>query len=454
MINEIKLFNELITELLQDEKQNPIAKPINPAKLYEELDFSLNENPSLEKEFVANLKNIVLSTPKTASDLFFNQLFGGRSGKAYLGELLAVMLNNSMYTYKVAGPQIGIEKTVLREISRMVNYGEDSDGTFAPGGSMTILMAMIMARDAFDLNIAKEGVTKKMTLYTSEDSHYSVSKNAAFIGVGKNNIRFIKSNDRGQMLVSDLEKQIEKDIQEGFSPFYINATASTTVLGSFDPIQEISIVAKKYKLWLHVDGAFGGSVIFSKKYKHLVNGVENADSFSLNAHKMLGTPLSTSLIVVKHQKHLYDSFSNEADYLYQTDGDDLNPGKISLQCGRRNDALKFWTLWKSIGTSGLEKIVDNHFHLANVAREYISNHSDYELYSFEDSVTICFNYKNIDANQLCTQLYEKSKLMVGFGKFKGNEFIRLVSINPENTEKEMLNFFKVLEGFCAKEFIG
>ncbi len=450
MLSDLKLFNDLTLALLADEKENPVSKMIDPQEMYTSLDFELTDEPSLDEDFKKNLKKLILSTPKTASKKFFNQLFGGRSSKAYLGELLAVLLNNSMYTYKVAGPQVGIEKTIIKKVTELINFGDDADGTFAPGGSMSIFMAMVMARDAFNLTITKEGVSRKMTLYTSEESHYSVSKNASFIGVGRDNVRYIKADDQGRMLVVDLEEQIKKDIEKGYAPFYINATASTTVLGAFDPIDEISKIAKKYKIWLHVDGAFGGSVIFSKKHKHLIKGVEEADSFSFNPHKLLGTPLATSIIIVKKQQHLYDSFANEASYLYQTDSDELNLGKISIQCGRRNDALKFWTLWKSVGTSGLEKIVDNHFYLADKTRDYVSNNPDYTLYSFNDSVCVCFNYKGIPAEKICNELYENNEMMVGYGKFKEDEFIRMVFVNPESTDAELDNFFKILENFADK----
>ncbi|MDG1297084.1 MAG: pyridoxal-dependent decarboxylase, partial [Saprospiraceae bacterium] len=201
---------------------------------------------------------------------------------------------------------------------------------------------------------------------------------------------------------------------------------------------------------LHVDGAYCGSVLFSKKYRHLIDGVELVDSFSFNAHKMLGTPLSCSLIVVQDKKHLHDSFSNDASYLYQTDHDEFNLGKTSLQCGRRNDALKFWTLWKSVGTEGLERIVDIQFELADVARDYIRSNSDYTLYSFDESIGICFNYKGIPARSICTLLYEHSELLVGYGSFKETEFIRLVTINAQNTKEDILNFFKIMEQFVAE----
>lgn len=203
-------------------------------------------------------------------------------------------------------------------------------------------------------------------------------------------------------------------------------------------------------MWLHIDGAYCGSVLFSKKYKHLIDGVELVDSFSFNAHKMMGTPLSCSLILVQDKKHLYDSFSNDASYLYQTDHDEFNLGKTSLQCGRRNDALKFWTLWKSVGTEGLERIVDIQFELADVARNYIRANSDYTLYSFDESIGICFNYKGIPARHICTLMYEHSELLVGYGSFRGTEFIRLVTINAQNTEEDIINFFKTMEQFVAE----
>jgi glutamate/tyrosine decarboxylase-like PLP-dependent enzyme len=451
MNDDLKLFTELAQFLLTEEKTNPVAKPINTDKLYQTLDLQLNDSPTLDEEFKDTLLKIIKSTPKTASTSFFNQLFGGRLSKATLGDLLAVMLNNSMYTYKVAGPQVGIEKIVLREICNLVGYDKQSDGTIAAGGSTSNFIAMLMARDKCDTTIRNNGVSKKLIAYTSSASHYSIAKNASFLGLGRNQVRLIKTNDFGEILVTHLEETIKDDLTKGYTPFFVNATAGTTVLGAFDDITSMHTICKKYNLWLHVDGAYCGSVIFSNNYKHLVNGLEKADSFSVNAHKMLGTPLTCSIIVVKDKSYLTHSLSNEADYLYQTDSDDFNLGKTSLQCGRRNDALKLWTLWKSVGSIGLEKIVDHQFHLADIARNYIKKNTNYTLYSFDNSISVCFNYKDISAKELCTQLYEQSKLMVGFGSFNGTEFVRLVTINTTITKNDILALFKTIENFVNKK---
>ena len=251
-----------------------------------------------------------------------------------------------------------------------------------------------------------------------------------------------------------LAECIEQDLKDGCIPFYVNATAGTTVLGAFDDVNAIADVCEKYNVWLHIDGAYCGAVIFSKKYRHLVAGAERSDSFSFNAHKMLGTPLSSSIFISKHKEQLAESFSNQAEYLYQTGAEDYDLGKTSLQCGRRNDALKLWTLWKSVGNNGLEHIVDQQFYLADIAREYINNHPDYTLYSFGDSISVCFNYKGIDAKELCTALYEEATTLVGYGKFRDTEFVRLVTINATNGKDEIIKFFKTLEEGAAEMNTG
>ncbi len=448
--DDLHLFNALVEELIQSEQEHPIVPPVDAAKLHETIDLSLNDAPQLDEAFEQNLRKLVLNTPRTATRLFFNQLFGGRQGKAMLGDLLAVLLNNSMYTYKVAGPQVGVEKALLKKVCEMIGYGPQADGTFAPGGSMTNFMGMLTARDVADADARHEGMNKRMMAYTSKESHYSNAKNAAFAGIGRNNVRYIDTDSKGRIRVDLLEQQIVADQQEGYLPFFINATAGTTVLGAFDPVAEMAAVAQRYNCWLHVDGAYCGAVIFSEQYKHLLNGIDQANSFSFNAHKMLGTPLSCSLIVTQDKKHLHNSFSNDATYLYQTDGDDYNLGKTSLQCGRRNDALKFWTLWKAKGTQGLAQMVEKQFELAQTALAYVQQHPDYQVYSYDDSISVCFNYKGIPADQLCTALYENAALMVGFGTFGEDTFVRLVTINAGNEKQNILDFFTIMEAFVEE----
>ena len=451
MKKELEIFNEIAEALLAMEEADPVVKLGAPEEMVEQFNLSLQDQPMADGEFRTMLEKIVLNTPRTASRSFFNQLFGGRVDTATLGELLTVMLNISMYTYKVGGPHVGIEKEVIQQVCSRIGYDpETSAGTFAPGGSMSNFMAMIMARDKLDKEAKYHGITKQMVVYTSDEAHYSISKNASFSGVGRENVRFIVANPDGSLDTLALEKMIITDRENGLHPFLINATAGTTVMGAFDSLEIIAQIAKRQNVWFHIDGAYGGCAIFSEKYKHLLNGIENSDSFTMNPHKSLGTPLSCSVFVTKHKQQLVESFSQDASYLYQGDSDDYNLGKTSIQCGRRNDAFKFWTLWKSVGTKGLGDIIDRLFELADIARDYISEHPDYTLYSYKHSTSVCFNYKDIPADDICNALAQHGELMVGHGCFKDETFVRFVTVNSKITKSDILSFFQKFENFAEK----
>lgn len=443
------MFSRIVSDLLDDESRKPVADFIPSSDLHDRLDLGLGDDGVEPDAFEKALKDIILASPRTATPAFFNQLFGGRTGPAILGDLLSVMLNNSMATYKAAGPQVGVEKTVIRKICDLIGWDETSGGTFAPGGSMTNFMGMLMARDVAAPSIRHAGVEGRMTVYSSSESHYSAPKNAAFSGIGRDNVRSIPTDSLGRMDMSALRRAIETDISAGHQPILINCTSGTTVLGAYDDLSAAADMAEEFGLWLHVDGAYGGSALFSDQYRHLIKGVERVDSFTINAHKMLGTPLSCSMIFVKDALHLHASFSNEASYLYQTDHDEFNLGKMSLQCGRRNDALKLWALWKSVGTKGLAAYVEQQFALADKARTYVREHPDYEDYSVDETVAICFNYKGIRAETLCTALYEHEKLLVGYGSFRDDTFVRLVTVNGHNEADDLMNFFQTLEAFVS-----
>ena len=451
MIDDLDKFMSISKELIKKESQSGLSKNISPESVLKSLDISLSNEAMDDASLFNTLKEIILNSPLSSGKLFFNQLYGARNNKAVLGDLLSVMLNNSMATYKIAGPMVQIEKEIIHKVCELIKYPETSGGTLPTGGSMSNFMSLIMARDKKDPSSQKSGINSKLICYSSEYGHYSITKNASFAGIGKDNIRYIKTDQEGKMIIKDLERNIKKDITNGFTPFFVNATIGTTVMGSIDPIQDISKICEKYKLWMHIDGAYGGSVIFSEKYKHLINGIEKSNSFCFNAHKTLGCPISTSILVVRNNKDLFNSFSNEASYLYQTNDDSLNLGQTSFECGRRNNSLKFWTLWKSIGTKGIASMVEKNYELANFASSYIKNNPDYTLYIFKDSLSICFNYKNYDPVKICTELYIQNKLMIGFGEHKSQKFIRLISINRENKKEDILNVFRIIEDFSNSQ---
>lgn len=441
-----------IAQLIIDADQDKEAqKPIAPEANKTLFDLTIDVEGISENVFADLLERIVLHSPKTANKSFFNQLYGGRNKPAMLAEILSTVTNNSMYTYKVAGVYVAIEKEVLDTMRTYIGF-HDGDGAFMPGGSLSNMTAMMIARNEKITSFADQGSQElPLCCYSSDQAHYSIEKNAAILGIGKKNLRKIPSNHLGKMDVIALEKAIQKDLLDGAVPFFINATAGTTVLGAFDPIEDVLLIAKKYKLWLHVDAAWGGGVLLSEKYKYLMAGIAEADSVSWNAHKMMNVPLVASALLMKKKALLFKHYSQKNDYLFQNEVDEWNPGLSSLQCGRRNDAFKVWAAWKYFGKEAYAKRTEKQFELAAYATAIVKEDPLFQLVLKPEFLNVCFTVKGISAIDLCNGLYEQGLLQVSYGRWKTEVFVRLVLVNPDMEHKDIDHFFNTIKAYVAMQ---
>jgi glutamate/tyrosine decarboxylase-like PLP-dependent enzyme len=407
----------LAKQFVRRETAQPSTPYLAPKELAEKIDLAISADGLSDEQFFRLLATVLKYTPKTGGPKFVNQLFGGRNLPAVCAEMLTGVLNNSMYTYKVAGPHVLIEKEVVRKMLRKVGFPRGA-GVLVPGGSISNLGAMILARDCVN-DTRDAGVRDTLVAYTSEASHYSILRNAGIIGIGRDNLRRIKVDAQGNI------------------PFFVNATAGTTVQGAFDPLAEISRVAEREKLWLHVDAALGGTALLSSKHRHLLGGCERADSLSWNAHKLMGVPLSCSALLVRREQALFETFSEHADYLFQTETDE-------------NDAFKLWAAWKYYGDRGYEERVDKIFALARYATDVVRAHPDLVLACDTESVAVCFCVRGGDSIEICNRLDAEGILKVGYGTIGETTAIRLVCVNPELTEAQIDEFFEDVLRIAAR----
>uniref|UniRef100_A0A8C6ZK95 Cysteine sulfinic acid decarboxylase-like n=1 Tax=Nothoprocta perdicaria TaxID=30464 RepID=A0A8C6ZK95_NOTPE len=250
----------------------------------------------------------------------------------------------SRYTYEIAPVFVLMEEAVLAKLRELLGWSA-GDGIFAPGGSVSNMYAMNVARFHRFPRSKREGswALPRLALFTSRESHYSIQKGAAFLGIGTDNVYLVGTDERGKMLPEQLEKEIERARAEGSEPFFVNATCGTTVLGAFDPLRRVADVCQRHGLWLHVDAAWG---------------VPTADSVAWNPHKMLSVGLQCSAFLLRDSSGLLQRCHGAgATYLFQPDkfyDVSYDTGDKSVQCGRRVDCLKLWLLWKALGTEGLE----------------------------------------------------------------------------------------------------
>ena len=448
----IDLVNSYISSNTNPETK--VAHHLHPEILRSQIDLTLPENGSTLDALYETIEQYLTYSVRTGHRQFFNQLWSGFTLPGLLGELFACLANTSMYTYEVAPVATLMEKELIKILGGICGF-ENPEGLFVTGGSNGNLQAMMIARNRALPHVKSEGYNNAAELiaFVSEEAHYSFEKSANVLGLGSSNLRKIKTDDTGRMIPEELAMAIEQSLQKGKQPFFIAATAGTTVKGAFDPLEEIASIARQHDLWFHVDGALGGTVILSARHKNLLTGLEKADSFIWNAHKLMGLPLICSILLVREKGHFLKTNSvSGTDYIFHDEAyGPYDLGPMSLQCGRRVDALKLWLSWKYYGSKGYEERVDRFFELAAFAEDIVNQTPSLELMAPRSSVNICFRYipntsEDIDKFnlRLREELARKGKALVNFARVGENVAIRLVIANHEHRHEDISLFFSTL----------
>jgi glutamate decarboxylase len=283
---------------------------------------------------------------------------------------------------------------------------EFSGGISQPGGSASNFSSVLIARHRAFPSVKSEGLQGyRPVMFTSSESHYSLEKAAQMCGLGSAGVRKVASDNEGRMIVEELRRSILDAREEGLHPFYVNATAGTTVRGAYDKIEEIADICEEFKLWLHVDGSLGGSAIFSRKHSWNLRGCERASSITINPHKMLGVPVTCSFLLGRDLRDFWTANSTNAEYLFHL-GSQASSNKsldtnamydladLTPQCGRKGDALKLALGLVYYGRSGYEQYVDAAFEQAAHLASLVEKHPYLCLVgsSVPHSVQVCFYY--------------------------------------------------------------
>ncbi|KAJ6642727.1 Acidic amino acid decarboxylase GADL1, partial [Pseudolycoriella hygida] len=368
-----------------------------PEDLEKILDLNLKSNGDSHATLLELMKDTIRYSAKVGHPHFVNQIFSSIDPYALMGHCLTDSLNINPVTFEIAPVFILMEEIVMKEMRRIVGYKNgDGDGIFTPGGSMANGYAISCARCKLQPDAQSKGLSNlpRLVMFVSEQGHYSSKKFASFMGIGTNNVYIIKTDAKGKLRVDHLEKEILRSKSEGACPFLVVATSGTTVLGAFDPLEQIADICKKYDLWMHVDAAWGGGALMSRKHRTLLKGIERSDSVTWNLHKMLAAPQQCSVFLTRHRDILLPCHQNKASYLFQADKFyDLkyDTGDKHVQCSRRADVLKFWFMWRAKGTNGFEKHVNRIFDNAKYFAQEIKNRPNFEiLLENPECTNVCF----------------------------------------------------------------
>lgn len=305
-----------------------------------------------------------------------------------------------LHVYQVSPALTVIEKTTAKTFASLYGFtGPHAGGISTQGGSASNATSIIIARNNLypDTKVNGNG-NYDFVIFTSAHGHYSIEKAAQMCGLGSSSVWPVPIDSRGCIIPAELEKLVGEAIKNGKTPFYVNSTAGTTVLGSYDPFSAVSEICKRHNLWLHIDGSWGGPAIFSGKQKHKLGGSHLADSLAVNPHKMLGTPVTCSFLLGPDLRKFHKANTLPAGYLFHgaggEDAEVWDLADLTLQCGRRGDSLKLALSWLYYGSDGYEQQIDNAFAMAAYMATLVEKNNDFILVSENPPpcLQICFYY--------------------------------------------------------------
>lgn len=438
-----KFFADM-SAYLSELPQKEMAPFETPAELRDGFDMSLPVKGLSSEKILDDVQAYLRHSRPTLHPHFANQLSSAIHPAAFAGDVVSSFGNSTMATFEASPVATLIERTLVHRLGRMIGW-DRTEGVMTTGGSNANFAGLLLARNTRFPETRRFGNgNTRFAVFVSEEAHYSFFKALNQLGIGTDNLLPVPVDAQGRMRAAELDRLINAARERGFTPLCCAATAGTTVLGAFDPIEDIAEVCEKHGLWLHVDAAWGGGAMMSKKHREKLKGVDRADSVTWDTHKMLGTGLVSSFILTKHLGALLASHRGGGNnYLFhdgQENTQDLGPS--SLQCGRRVDSFKVWLAWRAMGDEGWEKLVDSLFARAKWMAEEIKRRPSLQLLYEPESLNVCFRYRpkraylaNTAVRPIREDLMGRGEVMANWSSRSGESFMRFIVVHPEADEK-------------------
>lgn len=389
---------------------------------------------------------------------FFAFVPGPASALSAIGDLLTAVYNPHAGNWLESSGPSCVEQQLVKWLADQVGLPESSGGLFVSGGSMANLTALVAARDQrLPAQERAKGVA-----YVSEQTHSSVAKGLKIIGFLPDQIRRIRCDSKFRLDMDALAAAVAEDRKGGWLPFAVIASAGTTNTGSIDPLPEIRSLCDQENLWMHVDGAYGASVAVSPRYRHLLKGIEEADSISWDAHKWLFQTYGCGVVLVRDRSLLSASFHTRPEYLRDTETDEgqVNFWDLGVELTRPARGLKLWLTLQVAGSDAMAHAIEHGFQLAQWAEEELRRHPCWEVVTPAQLAIVNFRYApsgwpgaKIDA---LNKAVAQRALRDGFAtvlttELHGRTVLRICAIHPDATEDDMRETVCRLNAYAMSE---
>lgn len=373
---------------------------------------------------------------------------------ASLSGLLSDVLNNGSAVYEMGMTANAMEKIITDLLADKIGFDEDPSGFITSGGTLANLTALLAARREKVPTVWQYGYQEKLAVMVSEEAHYCIDRAARILGMGEEGVIKIPVDEQFKIKTDVLESHYQNAVDNGYKVIAIVGCSCSTSTGSYDDLEAIGHFASRHNLWFHVDGAHGGAVIFSEKYKHLVKGIDQADSVVIDFHKMMMTPSLNTALVFKNAKTTYQTFVQKAHYLWdeQETKEWYNGGKRTFECTKGMMIIKVYSLLKSYGTKIFEQNINA---LHDISKDFVAeikSNANFEVRLEQISSNIVnFRYINTDINlndinnRLRELLIKSGKFYIVQTRIKDEVFLRVTIINPLTTMDDLKALLQEIE---------
>nr|WP_301539681.1 aspartate aminotransferase family protein [Nocardioides sp. zg-DK7169] len=367
---------------------------------------------------------------------------------ALLAEVFVSGVNASLDTFDQSVGATFMERHLVDWTAGRIGFGETADGIFTSGGTQSNLQGLLLARDRALAGRAR-GELARLRVVASTDGHFSVQKAARLLGLGDEAVITVPVDERHRMDVPTLARALAGCAARGEVAMAVVATAGTTDFGAIDPLPAVAELCHLHDTWLHVDAAYGGGLLASTRRRHLLTGIERADSVTVDFHKTWFQPVSSSALIVREAHHL-GHVTWHADYLNPEDPDGTgHPNQVdkSLQTTRRFDALKLWMTLRVMGPDRIGDYVDTVCDLAQEVHARLAHRDDIEVAAPPGLSTIVFRYRPAGLEEdradelvprIRQELYDSGRAMVAATKVDGRCWLKLTLLNPMTTCEDVL----------------
>jgi glutamate/tyrosine decarboxylase-like PLP-dependent enzyme len=461
---------DLIAHHLASLPERPVFQPFDPDLAARYLDGSpLPESGQSPDDVLAAFASEIEPYPfGNGHPRFHGWVNSPPAVMGIFAEALAAAMNPSCAGGNHAA--IYVERQVVGWFKRLLGFPGDSMGLLVSGGSMAALTALAVARHVkcgFDVRAdGLQGRSAGLTFYKSAEGHGCNQKAIELLGIGSRNLRLIEHDRAQRMIPGALETQLQKDLQAGHTPIAVIASAGTVNTGAIDPLDDIATICNRYKLWLHVDGAYGAPAIVTEKYGQALSALARADSVALDPHKWLYIPVEAGLVLVRDAQAMRATFSLVPPYL-RTDGSPQGVGGLpwfseyGFQQTRGFRALKVWMALKHHGASGYRRAIERDIALACLLAEAIRAAADFELFEPQSLSVVCFRYVReglrhdspaLDAlnKRLLERMQLQGKAFLSSTVMNGAFWLRACVVNPRTSVEDMLSLLEVVRD-CGRE---